>query len=226
MRPFTNSPPLRTSGSLGTSAITRTERSPGLTEGLIQVIFPRNSRPGNASVANTSGSPFRRVAIETDGTVAVSSSVRLSTTRKTTFCNSPTRSPTLTSRSDTVPSKGARITALERRVEICATSSREARTCAFAAAIRAAAASRCVCASSIPCRVISPASSSRSARSYSRSARFPAASASSSPAFAISSAAFAFCSATSPSRVSTVNSGSPFRTRAQSCTWIFEMTPP
>jgi len=87
----------------------------------------------------------------------------------------------LTSRSATVPSKGARTTAFPRRVEIWAASSRDARTCALAAAILA---------------------------------------------FAISRAAFAFWSATFPSRVSTVRSGSPFLTRAQSCTWIFETIPP
>ena len=216
--PLTKSPPFRTSGTLGTSAITRTERSPGLTDGLMWATFPSNSLPGNASVENRTGCPTRRAAISVEGTLTVSSRRRLSTRRKTTFCISPTRSPSFTIRSATVPSKGERITALERRVVAWTTSSPATATWALAAAIRAAAASFCVRASSIPCRVSSPDSCSLTARSYSRSARATAASASSCPAFAISRAAFAFWRRTSPSLVSTLSRGSPLRTFAQSFT--------
>ena len=80
MRPLMKRPPFRTGGSFLTSAMTLTERSASLTEGLMNFTFPVKARPGKASVVKCRDCPVCRAAISVDGTETVRLSTRLSTT--------------------------------------------------------------------------------------------------------------------------------------------------
>ena len=65
----------------GTSAFTFTVRLASSAAGLMNETFPENVRPCRASLVKANGWPTFRADIRADGTFAVSSRTRLSTTR-------------------------------------------------------------------------------------------------------------------------------------------------